>query len=169
LHPDHPCGTLGEVWGIQGKSGRLGIMLENMFQGTFTHRMDVQGRIALPTRYREAFRSGVVLSKSYDPCVNVYTISQWQAHSSEFSFGSDTRSKNRLLMRMMFASAFESSLDKQGRILIPNQLRTYADLQDEIIFAGVGPVIEIWNQKNWEEQEGLIASEGWRIAESTEY
>jgi MraZ protein len=70
---------------------------------------------------------------------------------------------------MMFASAFESSLDKQGRILIPNQLRTYANLQDEIIFAGVGPVIEIWNQKNWEEQEGLIASEGWRIAESTEY
>jgi MraZ protein len=72
-------------------------------------------------------------------------------------------------MRMMFASAFESNLDRQGRVLIPTQLRAYADLQDEIVFAGVGPVIEIWNLKNWEEQEDLIASEGWRIAESTEY
>jgi len=144
-------------------------MGDNIFQGTFTHRIDNQGRIALPPRYREAFRPGVILTKSYDPCVNIYTTGQWQAHSTEFSFGSDTRSKNRLLMRMMFASAFESNLDRQGRVLIPTQLRAYADLQDEIVFAGVGPVIEIWNLKNWEEQEDLIASEGWRIAESTEY
>lgn len=144
-------------------------MADNMFQGTFTHRMDSQGRIALPPRYREAFRPGVVLTKSYDPCLNIYTASQWQTHSAGFSFGSDTRSKNRLLMRMMFASAFEFNLDRQGRILIPTQLRAYADLQDEVIFAGVGPVIEIWSHKNWEEQEELIASEGWRIAESTEY
>jgi len=142
-----------------------------MFQGTFTHRMDSQGRIALPPRYREAFRPGIVLTKSYDPCVNIYTAVQWQAHAEGFSFGSDTRSKNRLLMRMMFASAFESNLDRQGRILIPAQLRDYAKLQvqDEVVFAGVGPVLEIWSHENWLEQENLIASEGWRIAESTEF
>ncbi len=74
-------------------------------------------------------------------------------------------------MRMMFASAFESNLDRQGRILIPAQLRDYAKLQvqDEVVFAGVGPVLEIWSHENWLEQENLIASEGWRIAESTEF
>ena len=161
----------GEVWVNQVKFGQISSTGRIMFQGTFTNRMDSQGRIALPPRYREAFRPGIVLTKSYDSCVNIYTVSQWQSHSEGFTFGSDTRSKNRLLMRMMFASAFESSLDRQGRVLIPNQLREYAGLQvqDEVVFAGVGPVIEIWSHKNWLEQEELIASEGWRIAESTEF
>ena len=81
-----------------------------IFSGEFDHRIDSQGRVAIPVRFRDAFKPGMVLAEGYDRCIDVYTLDEWERVASDISDRPST-SANRRLARARFAGAFTADLD----------------------------------------------------------
>jgi MraZ protein len=143
-------------------------MEHGVFYGTYDHKVDTQGRVSIPSRFRELLRPGIVLTQGYDRCMLIYTQQQWQSASQNVSSRPMTQSRGRLLRRMIFATAYEDTLDKQGRVLLPTRLRTYAGIEEQVVFAGVGSALELWSLNEWEQQLTLIEEQGWQVAEGLE-
>ena len=120
------------------------------FHGEYLHRMDPQGRVAVPARFREVFRAGIYLTKGLDPCVWAFSLQSWEAWSGSIAAMSPTRPQARSLRRMVFGGAYDLQLDRQGRVLMPPPLRQYADLSDEVVVIGAGNFLELWNRQRWE-------------------
>ena len=123
------------------------------FHGEYPYHMDPQGRVAIPARFREAFRAGIFLTKGWDPCVWVFSRPSWESWSGSIAAMSPNRRQARVLRRMTFGSAFDMELDRQGRVLVPQPLRRYASLQEEVVLVGGGDYLEIWDRRRWEEEE----------------
>lgn len=130
-----------------------------MFIGSYEHAMDGKGRVSLPARFRELLSSNgdsrLVLTTNVDPmglCLVAYPIHEWQAFQEKIASLPQFDEAVIRLKRLHIAGACECSLDKQGRILIPPFLREYADLKSQIIFAGLGSNIELWDKGRWEEE-----------------
>ena len=130
--------------------------------------MDPQGRISLPARYREAFRGGIVLTRGYDRCVAAYTPSRWEALAGEMASLPMNRARNRRMRRVTFTSAYQLEADRQGRVLLPASLRSYADIGDEVVIAGMGDFFEIWSKEAWLLESEALEQEAWFLAETSE-
>ena len=130
--------------------------------------MDPQGRISLPARYREAFRGGIVLTRGYDRCIAVYTPSRWEAFASDMANRPMSRAKNRRMRRVTFTSAYQLEADRQGRVLLPSSLRSYAEIGDEVVIAGMGDYFEIWSKEAWLRESEALEEEAWYLAETSE-
>lgn len=130
--------------------------------------MDPQGRIAVPSRFRDAFRGGLVLARAYDRCIAAYSHSQWQAHTREVAELPTQRSKNRRMRRLTFSAAYNLQLDRQGRVMLPVLLRQYAGIGESVVMAGMGDHLEIWDSENWQHERELLDQEASYIAEVSE-
>ena len=139
-----------------------------MFYGEFDYKIDEKGRVPLPPRFRSALKDGVVLTPGAEKCINVYTLSEWKKLATELTSSSLTRSKLRRLSRAVFATAFSTSIDGQGRVALPAPLREYAEIVDEVIVAGANTYLEIWNKVLWEEEKAISQEQAWQIIESLE-
>ena len=126
-----------------------------MFRGRYEHTIDPKGRVSIPAKFRE------VLGKKYDDrlfvtnfdgCLVAYPYDEWIQLEEKASSLSMVKKETRSFMRFFYASAIECTLDKQGRILIPQTLREYADLDKEVVLAGQLKKIEIWSKKRWSEE-----------------
>ena len=122
------------------------------FHGQYLHRVDPQGRVAVPARFREVFRAGIYLTKGLDPCVWAFSLQSWEAWSGTIAAMSPTRRQARVLRRMVFGGAYDLQLDRQGRVLVPPPLRQYANLTDEVMLIGAGNFLELWDRRRWEEE-----------------
>ena len=130
--------------------------------------MDPQGRISLPARYREAFRGGIVLTRGYDRCIAAYTPLSWEAMASEMASLPMNRARNRRMRRVKFTSAYQLEADRQGRVLLPSSLRSYAVIGDEVVIAGMGDYFEIWSKDAWLQESELLEEQAWILAETSE-
>jgi MraZ protein len=139
-----------------------------MFFGEFDYKIDEKGRIPIPPRFRNALKDGVVLTPGAEKCIAAYTITEWRKLSTTLTGTSLTHSKVRKLNRVLFATAFSTRIDGQGRIAIPAPLREYAEIIDEAVIAGVNNALEIWNKENWEEEKSASQEQAWQIIESLE-
>lgn len=149
-----------------GSSGYLEI--SSVFLGTYDHALDSKGRVSLPARFREALStngdSRLVLTTNVDPgarCLVAYPILEWQAFHERISGLPQFDEAVIRLKRLHIAGASECCPDRQGRILIPPVLREYAGLSTQVLFAGLGANIELWDRVRWEEErsrakEGLV-------------
>lgn len=137
-----------------------------IFAGEFEHRIDPQGRISVPARFRTAFEEGIVLSKAFDPCINVYTQAEWEQVAAEMASQPTNRGISRRLNRLTFAGAYPSQLDRSGRVLIPPQLREYAGLGENIVLVGAGSLMEIWDRSAWDQESEIIDAQAAEIAEA---
>ncbi|HIR89837.1 MAG TPA: division/cell wall cluster transcriptional repressor MraZ [Candidatus Fimimorpha faecalis] len=123
-----------------------------MFMSEYHHSLDTKGRLIIPTRFREQLGSNFILSKGMEHCLCIYPKEEWKKLTDKLCASpSITNSKIRRLNRFFFTGSVECEPDKQGRILIPPSLRAYASLEKEVIVAGVGSRIEIWDREAWEE------------------
>ncbi|MCS7051631.1 MAG: division/cell wall cluster transcriptional repressor MraZ [Thermomicrobium sp.] len=136
-----------------------------MFLGRYTHAIDDKGRLAIPARFREAFRGQGVLTRGIDRCLTLYPMSSWQPLAEKVSALSISDPDARAFRRMVFAEATVVEFDRQGRILLPPELREYAGLEREAIVVGVHSYIEIWSPEGWATQAELLAAEGPSIAQ----
>ena len=139
-----------------------------MFYGEFDYKIDEKGRVPLPPRFRSALKDGVVLTPGAEKCVNVYTLSEWKKLAAELTSSSLTSSKLRRLNRAIFATAFSTSIDGQGRVALPAPLREYAEIVDEVVVAGANTNLEIWNKILWGEEKAISQEQAWQIIESLE-
>jgi MraZ protein len=139
-----------------------------MFYGEFEYKIDEKGRVPIPPRFRNALKDGVILAPGAERCITAYTIPEWRKLSTTLTESSLTRSKMRRLSRALFATAFSTRIDNQGRIAIPAPLREHAEIVDEVVVAGSNTYLEIWNRILWEEEKSISQEQAWQIIESLE-
>ncbi len=120
-----------------------------MFMGEYNHTIDAKGRLIVPSRFRESLGSEFVVTKGLDGCLFVYSNEEWANIEEKFRNIPLTTKDARKFSRFFFAGAATCEVDKQGRILLPQVLREYADLQKDVVLAGVLSRIEIWSKERW--------------------
>jgi len=92
-------------------------------------------------------------------------LSEWKNFSTAISELSMGQADTRAFTRFMLSSAVEVDIDKSGRILIPDHLRQYADLEEQVIVAGVHNRLELWGHDAWEEYMGNVTKRADNLAE----
>lgn len=135
-----------------------------MFLGRHAHNLDSKGRLAIPARFREFLADGLVLTRGIDNCLAAYPRPAWDQLAERVSALSMADRDARLFRRMVFAEAVDVSLDSQGRIVVPAELRRYAGIDREAIVVGVHSSIEIWSPAAWGEVSGQVDDGGEEIA-----
>ncbi len=137
-----------------------------MFLGEFDHTVDGKGRVSLPAKFRPALDEGLVVTPGLDGCLFIFTFTDFQVLGNRVSDLPLTLPGRRDFERMLFARAVHLSLDKQGRILLPQGLRKLAGLDGNVVVVGVNTRIEIWSQVAWQErcqklEGGALDEEHW--------
>ncbi len=122
-----------------------------VFIGEYQHVLDSKGRVIMPSKFREGLGEKFVVTKGLDHCLFVYPQSEWQEFERKLRTLPLTSKDARAFIRFFFAGATECELDKQGRILIPANLREYAELVKELVIIGVASRVEIWSKERWDE------------------
>ena len=136
-----------------------------MFIGEFTHSIDTKGRIAIPAKFRPKISHEAIITRGLDSCLFVFTKNDWDELAKKLISLPMAHSNSRAFARLMLAGAMEAELDAQGRILIPDYLRTYAGLAKEGVVAGLYNRIEIWNSEKWTDYKQKTESNSEEIAE----
>lgn len=122
-----------------------------MFFGEYEHKLDAKGRLMVPAKFRDDLSECFYLTKGMEGCLFLFAEDEWNKIGEKINAMSQFgRSKARAFARVFYAGAAELSLDKQGRILIPANLRTYASIEREAYVIGVAKRIEIWSKDKWE-------------------
>lgn len=127
-----------------------------MFRGTSYHSIDSKGRIKIPSRFKEVVKadgSDRIIVTKLDKSLVGYAPAQWQDVESKIMSLAERSDYMRRFRRVFVGSAVECEWDKQDRILIPSNLRKYAEIDKEIVLVGVLDHFEIWSQKNWENED----------------
>ncbi len=123
------------------------------FYGTYTLRMDDKGRVTLPARYRETFANGVMLARGQDHCLYVFTYEGFESFADDAINAPITDERARGYQRYLLANTDEQRPDAQGRVSIPPRMREYARLTKDLVIAGIGHRMEIWDAAEWEAYE----------------
>lgn len=122
-----------------------------MLIGQYKHTIDVKKRLALPAKFRGELGLNVIVTKGVENCLVVYTEKEWEQMSAKLGNLPISQGEARSFARHLLASAMEVSLDKLGRILIPDYLKTYAALEKNVIVCGLSNRLEIWDEKKWDD------------------
>lgn len=129
----------------------------DMLIGEYQHSLDVKGRVNFPAKLRDALGSHFIITKGLDNCLAVYPMDQWKALEEKVC--SLPVSKSRNLQRYLFAGAVDVEADKQGRVLIPANLREFAGLTKDVMIIGASTRAEIWDKDRWTESCEMLTSE----------
>ncbi|MCI2048388.1 MAG: division/cell wall cluster transcriptional repressor MraZ [Lachnospiraceae bacterium] len=122
-----------------------------MFMGQFSHSLDEKGRLIIPSKYRDELGREFVVAAGYDTCLYAYSKAEWQRFAAEIEELPEKSRLNRMKRRRFLSSATDVEMDRQGRVLIPGFLRDAAKIDKDIVIAGIGRKLEIWDKGLWEE------------------
>jgi MraZ protein len=152
-------GKSGVKWGIK-RAGELAANLGRvsgfwgalkMFLGTHEPRLDDKGRLILPAKFREELAAGLVITKGQERCLYVFPSQEFSVITETLKQAPVTAKSARDYSRVMFAGAHDEIPDRQGRVTIPQSLRTYAGLEKECVVIGANTRVEIWDATSWNE------------------
>ena len=121
-----------------------------MFMGEYQHSIDQKGRIMMPAKIRTQLGERFVLTKGLDSCLFVYPEQEWKVLEEKLKKLPFTNRDARNFSRFFFSGATEVEFDKQGRILVPNNLRSHGKLDKDVVIIGVSTRLEIWDKETWE-------------------
>ncbi|MDP2937727.1 MAG: division/cell wall cluster transcriptional repressor MraZ [Candidatus Omnitrophota bacterium] len=140
-----------------------------MFYGEYLHSIDRKGRIILPAKFREAAKAHFIekffVTRGLDKCLFMFSEEEWRTQESKFKAISFTKQQSRTFNRLYFSGAVEIISDKQGRILIPQYLKDFAQIKRDVVIVGVSNRIEIWAKDKWQEFYGSSRQSFEEIAE----
>ena len=124
-----------------------------MFYGEFEHSIDRKGRLILPAKFREVAKNQFVekffVTRGLDKCLFMFSEEEWRSQENKFKAMSFTKQQSRTFNRLLFSGAQEVTFDKQGRILLPQYLKDFADIKKDVMIVGVSNRIEIWAIDLW--------------------
>ena len=124
------------------------------FRGHYEHSLDAKHRLSIPSRFRAAFSSGLVLAKDSDACISV-----WTPETHEYTVDRALQGKNPFsseykgIQRFFQANSFDLELDSSGRVTLPPPLMSHAGVEKEVVVAGVGDHLEVWGNERWREEQ----------------
>lgn len=120
-----------------------------MLIGEFEHSLDAKGRLIMPAKLRETIGDKFVVTKGLDGCLFAFSLMEWANFEEKLKSLPLSNRSSREFTRFFLSGATECEIDKQGRFLIPTNLRESANLQKEVVIIGVGTRIEIWDKEKW--------------------
>ena len=126
------------------------VVVIGMFMGEYNHTIDTKGRLTIPSKFREVLGDDFVVTKGLDGCLFVYDNKEWNAFEEKLKSLPLTNKEARQFARFFLAGAAEVEVDKQGRILVPNILREFAQISRDVVLIGVASRIEIWSKERFE-------------------
>ena len=132
-----------------------------MFMSEYNHTLDAKGRLIIPLKFREQLGETFMISRGLDHCLFSYPMAEWDAFIQKLLNIPQLSNPNaRKLARFFLAGAAQVEVDKQGRILISPVLREFAGLSKDVVLAGVGSRIEVWDKASWQEYNDYEDVEG---------
>ena len=136
----------------QGSAGIDGLMagLPPLLLGTYTPKIDAKGRVALPAKFRSQLGQGLVMARGQERCVYLLPFDEFRRIASQIQRTSVGNKAAREYLRVFLSGAVDQEPDKQGRVVVPQMLRDYANLGSDIVVIGVGTRAELWNRDAWE-------------------
>ncbi len=125
-----------------------------MFLGQYAYTIDSKGRVTIPARFREELEETVVVTRGLDRCLAIYPLDVWENIAQKVTALPITDPRGRTLRRIFFADAAQVEPDRQGRVLLPERLRSYAGLAptEEAVIVGLDRFMEVWNPERWERE-----------------
>jgi len=134
--------------------------------GEFLHTIDGKGRLIIPAKFRETLGDQFITTKGLDNCLFLYPQQEWQTFEEKLKKLPVSQPNARAFVRFFFSGATECEFDKQGRILLPANLREYAGLEKDVVVVGVMNRIEIWEAAKWKEYSTQAENNYEKAAES---
>jgi MraZ protein len=122
-----------------------------MFIGEYFHSIDTKGRIIIPIKFREELGEKFIITKGLDNCLFVFPEKEWEIFENKLRQLPLTSRNARAFVRLFFSGAAICEVDKQGRFIIPVNLREHAKIKKEIVTIGVSSRVEIWSREEWEQ------------------
>lgn len=126
-----------------------------MFYGEYEHALDRKGRLILPAKFREVAKANYIekffVTRGLDGCLFMFAEDEWRVQEQKFKSMPFTKSEARRFGRLYFSGACEVACDRQGRILLPRNLKEFAGIAKEVVLVGVSNRIEIWARNRWRE------------------
>ena len=121
-----------------------------MFLGTYEHSIDSKNRLSLPSRIVSKINEDVVVSKGFDGCLELRTLSAFEVYSEKLMQLSQNKKDSRIVIRQLLANAIDLSLDSAKRILIPNSLLAESNITKDVVIIGLGNKLEIWDKGTYQ-------------------
>ena len=120
-----------------------------MLIGEFEHSLDAKGRLIMPAKLRETIGENFIVTKGLDGCLFAFSIAEWTNFEEKLKALPLSNRNSREFTRFFLSGASECEIDKQGRFLIPANLRESANMQKDVVIIGVGTRIELWDKEKW--------------------
>lgn len=133
-----------------------------MLVGEFQHNIDAKGRVIMPAKFRDELGEKFVITKGLDKCLFVFSEDEWEKLDQKLS--EQSLSKGRKIQRFFYGSMTECELDKQGRVLIPQSLRAYSEINKDVVIVGLAKRAEIWSKDEWDKQNNEFTEDADDVA-----
>lgn len=137
-----------------------------MFMGEYQHSLDDKARITVPAKFRDELGSSFVITRGLDHCLFIYPRKDWELLETKLRAMPLSRADARQFIRFFFSGAADCDLDKQGRVVLPANLREYANIREECVVIGVGARVEVWDADTWKSYSSGAADSFGELAES---
>jgi len=129
---------------------------DSEFTGEFRHQIDDKGRLAVPSKMRARLAGKFHVAQWLDTCLAILPDGEWEQISGKVAALPMTDPRTRALERRLYGRAIEAELDRQGRILLPQNLREFAGLEGEVVVVGLRNRVEIWSSDRWAAQNEVL-------------
>jgi len=144
----------GDLWLLT--KDRVGnFYLDEMFYGEFEHTIDRKGRVIIPAKFRQTLRAKEIetlfLTRGLDVCLLLLPEPEWRTLEVRLKEVSFTKAVGRTFNRLFFSGATEVRPDGLGRVLIPKNLKEFAQIKQDVVIVGISNRIEIWAKDKWQE------------------
>jgi MraZ protein len=136
-----------------------------LFLGEFDHSIDDKSRLAVPARFRAALQDGLVITRGLDRCLVLWDTESWRSQAERVRTLNQWQSDARRLQRHFFSGAVSAQPDKLGRVVIPQFLRDYAQLENEVVVVGLADRIEVWSRAEWQRERSEAERNSAELAE----
>src|SRR3989338_7615968 len=136
-----------------------------MFLGEYLHTFDAKNSISLPSKFRKALGRTVVITRGLDHCLYVFARKAWEKEALRYAAQVNGTAASRGLARLFLAGSFEGEIDTAGRVLVPENLKSYASISMKAIVAGVADQVEIWEEGAWQKYTAAIERDADALAE----
>jgi MraZ protein len=136
-----------------------------MLIGQYESKISAKFQVAMPKKFRDVLGDRLIITKGFEKCLIVVSVEKWKTLLEGTTGRPFTNKNTRELQRFLLGNATEVMLDGKGRFVIPEYLRAFATMRNDVVFAGIERFVEMWDKNTWEEHQNKLGKEIESIAE----
>ena len=138
------------------------------FTGTFEHNLDTKNRLTIPSKFRAELSKGIYLSRAIEKVISLYPAETYTAMADQAlaAFTNPLSAQARETRRLIYGTAAEMELDTAGRVMLTPRFLEHAGIDREVVIAGVGDCLEIWDRSAWADYDAGLTQRAPELTES---